>query len=238
MTEPSIELARLKAAEKALEIIAGLRPRVIGIGTGSTIDKFIDLLPRADDSLGDTVYVCASLYTMYRVRALGYTVAAPSAIDSIDVYIDGADEVDHQLNMVKGGGGALTLEKVLAYASLKRIYIVDYTKLVPSLCYRHPIPIEVIKEALSMVYTKLKQLGLNPVIRRSSIGKYGFVVADTGGAIIDIKPTPNLDFRELEKTLKMIPGIVETGLFIDLADIVVVGYPDRVEILSRGATPT
>ncbi len=235
MATSDIELAKMMAASKTLEIVASLRPSIIGIGTGSTVDKFIDLLFRSRDSniFRDAVFVCASLYTMYRVRELGYTVVTPSVVDHIDVYVDGADEVDRELNMIKGGGGALTLEKILAYASLKRIYVVDYTKLVPRLCHRHPIPIEVLQEALSIVYKKLKQLNLNPVIRRGDSGKYSFIVSDTRGVIIDIRPTTVSNFKELEKTLKMIPGVVEVGLFIDLADIVVVGYPDRVEIIHR-----
>lgn len=232
------ELAKLRAAEKALDIIVNSKPRVIGVGTGSTVDKFIELIATSSkaDLPSNAVFVCASLYTMYRVRELGYTVAIPSTVDRIDVYIDGADEVDHKLNMIKGGGGALTLEKILAYASLKRIYIVDYTKLVPRLCYRNPIPIEVLSEALSIVYRKLVELNLNPTIRRGHGGKYGFVVSDTRGVIIDIRPANVSDPRELEKTLKSIPGVVEVGLFIDLADVVVVGYPDKVEILHKEYT--
>ncbi|MCS7111045.1 MAG: ribose-5-phosphate isomerase RpiA [Ignisphaera sp.] len=234
------ELAKLRAAKKAFDIVANLKPAIIGVGTGSTVDRFVELIPASSDAdvFSNAIFVCASLYTMYRIKELGYTVAIPSTIDRIDVYVDGADEVDGELNMVKGGGGASTLEKVLTYASLKRIYIVDYTKLVPRLCYRHPIPIEVLPEALSIVYRKLTELNLNPVIRRGCGGKHGFVVSDTRGVIVDIKPTNVTDFRKLERTLKMIPGVVEVGLFIDLADTVIVGYPDRVEILHKSPSNT
>uniref|UniRef100_A0A7C5YS23 Ribose 5-phosphate isomerase A n=1 Tax=Ignisphaera aggregans TaxID=334771 RepID=A0A7C5YS23_9CREN len=233
MSDPGIEMAKIRAAEKAFEIIANLKPRTIGVGTGSTVDKFIDILARYIDVFRNTIFVCASLYTMYRVKELGYIVLHPSAIDHIDVYVDGADEVDKDFNMIKGGGGASTLEKILAYASSKKIYMVDYTKIVPRLCYRHSIPVEVLQEAMSIVYRRLCQLNLNPVIRKSGGGKHGFVVADSKGVIIDIKPNNISCFRELERTLKMIPGVVETGLFIDLADIIVVGYPDRVEVLEK-----
>ena len=228
-----IVIAKRRAAEEALKRVSSLRPRIIGVGTGSTVDIFIDMLVENKDKFIGYGYVCASLYTANRLASCGFTVYSPGAVEEIDVYIDGADEVDMNLNMIKGGGGASTLEKILAYGSKYRIYIVDYTKVVKRLGEKHAIPVEVLPEALGIVCKRLRELGLNPSIRRITTGKYGFVVSDTRGVIVDVRPGKEFDPGELEKVLKSIPGVVETGLFIDLADEVIVGYVDRVEVLRK-----
>jgi ribose 5-phosphate isomerase A len=98
---------------------------------------------------------------------------------------------------------------------------------------KHWLPVEVLPEALSIVLTRLRGLGLEARVRSTSSGKYGFVVSDTRGVIVDVRIPQNIDVRELERMLKSIPGVIETGLFIDLANEVYVGYPDRVEVLRK-----
>ncbi|MEM0027516.1 MAG: ribose-5-phosphate isomerase RpiA [Ignisphaera sp.] len=228
----SIDVAKYRATEEALKRILNLRPRILGVGTGSTVDIFLDLLVKRRE-LGDAKFVCASLYTAQRLVENGFTVLQLSTVDKVDVYVDGADEVDRELNMIKGGGGASTLEKIIAYASNYRIYMVDYTKLVNRLGEKHAIPVEVLPEALSIVYKRLREMGFEATIRFVKSGKYGYVVSDTRGVIVDVRPSQEFSARELAYTLKSIPGVVETGLFVDMADEVIVGYPDRVEVLRK-----
>jgi len=228
-----VAVARRRACEEALKRVLELSPHIVGIGTGSTIDMFIEVLAERKSDFKSKTFTCASLYTCYRLSEKGFNVLHLGSATSIDVYVDGADEVDPELNMIKGGGAASTLEKVLAYGSRYRVYVVDFTKLVKRLGEKHAIPVEVLPEALGIVLERLRRLGLNPSVRTLAAGKYGFVIADTRGVIVDVRPPGEWSPRELEKLLKSIPGIVETGLFIDLADEVFVGYPDRVEVLKR-----
>jgi len=228
--DSTLDRARANAAKKALEHV--LEAEVIGVGTGSTVEKFIEVLSSRREELRDKLFVASSIDTMVKLKRAGFKVLHTSTIEQIDVYIDGADEVDRELNMIKGGGAALTMEKLLTFFSRKRVFIVDYTKLVKNLCEKHPIPIDVLPEAVLMVYNYLDSRGYNPVIRYSVRGKYGPVVSDVGGVIIDIKPRL-FNPAELERELKSIPGVIETGLFIGLADRVIVGYEDRVEELIK-----
>lgn len=224
--------ARKKAVEETIKIVLNYKKDVIGIGTGSTVDMFIDFLKSSSHLFIESYFVCASIYTARRLSENGFKILSLSDVDGVDVYIDGADEVDTELNMIKGGGGALTLEKIISSAAKTRIYIVDYTKLVKNLGEKHPIPVEVLPQALSIVYRKLRELGLEPSIRKSREGKYGFVVTDTNGIIIDIYPPKSrYDPKDLNTKLKNIPGVVETGIFTkDFVDIVVIGYKDMVAI--------
>lgn len=229
----NISEARRRAIEEAMKIVLSFKRDVIGIGTGSTVDMLIDMLVSSSHLFVESYFVCASMYTARRLSEAGFKILSISDVDFVDIYIDSADEVDPELNMLKGGGGAMTLEKIIASASGTRVYIVDYAKLVKTLGEKRAIPIEVLPQALSIVFRKLREKGFNPEIRRSKEGKYGFVVADTGGVIIDVIPPRDFDPYELDRELKSIPGVIETGIFTrDLVDIVVIGYPDKV-IVSR-----
>jgi len=141
--------------------------------------------------------------------------------------------VDYELNMIKGRGGALTMEKILAYNSELRVFIADYTKLSERLG-RKPIPVEVISAATRMVLRKLRELGFEVSVRKGT-GKDGPVITDVGGIILDLHVDSVDDPRELYNKLKLIPGVVEVGLFIDLADLVILGYPEGVKTLRKQA---
>ncbi len=227
-----VEKAKLMAAKHAFQLIPP-NNRVIGVGTGSTVEKFIQLIREKRELFHDKVFVASSIDTALRLREHGFKVVSTSTIDKIDVYIDGADEVDPEMNMIKGGGAAHVLEKILAYNAETRIFIVDYTKLVRRLGEKHPVPVEVLPEALLFVYRRIKELGLRADIRKSRGGKYGVVVSDTRGIIIDVHLDKPVDVVELDRVLHEIPGIVGTGFFIGLADKVIVGYPDHVEIIEK-----
>ncbi len=150
----------------------------------------------------------------------------------LDIAIDGADQVDKELDMIKGMGGALTREKIVASASKINIIVVDKTKLTKNLGINQPVPVEVLPFALSVVTTKLRKLGSKPVLREAK-RKLGPVVTDNGNFILDVSFGPIDNPKELNQTLKTIPGIVETGLFVDMADIVYVGGKKTVRKMEK-----
>ena len=227
-----IEKAKLMAAKHAFQLIHPSH-KVIGIGTGSTVEKFIQILGEKRELFHDKFFVASSIDTALKLREHGFRVVSTATIDKIDIYIDGADEVDPEMNMIKGGGAAHVLEKILAYNAGTRIFIVDYTKLVSHLGEKHPVPVEVLPEALLLVHRRIKELGLRADIRKSRGGKYGVVVSDTRGIIIDVHIDKPFDVVKLDRALHEIPGIVGTGFFIGLADKVIVGYPDHVEVIEK-----
>jgi len=224
--------ARVAAVRKAVEFIEDAA--VIGVGTGSTMSLFIEVLEGLGTALRDRVFTASSIDTALKLSRAGFRVADPVSLGWVDVYFDSADEVDNDLNMVKGGGAAMTMEKVLAYFSKRRVFIVDYEKLVKQVPERHPVPIEVIPKALAMVINHLSRRGYVAKVRYSAGGKYGPVTSDTGGVIVDVIPPKGLKPREVEDELLRIPGVVETGLFIGLADVMIVGYRDGARVLRRG----
>ncbi len=227
--------AKINAARKAVEeLLNNLDDiSVIGVGTGSTVEEFIRLLAGFKETLSDKFFTASSIDTILKMREHGFRVVHPASLSRIDFYVDGADEVDPQLNMVKGGGAALFLEKILTYYSNYRIFIVDYSKLVSWLGEKHPIPLEVNSYAVSFVRSLLEGRGYRVNIRYPSKGKYGPVVSDTCGVIVDLYLNGPIDPANLERELKQIPGIIETGLFLGLADKVIVGYEDGARVLER-----
>jgi len=151
----------------------------------------------------------------------------------INVVIDGADQIDAKLNLIKGMGGALAREKIVASASRLNIIIADESKKVKVLGENnHPVPIEVLPFAISIVKHKIEALGGKPVLREGK-GKVGPVITDNGNVIIDASFGTITHAAELEKKMKMIPGVVETGLFVNLADIAHFGTPSAVEKIER-----
>lgn len=195
--------------------------------------KFIDLALESGLFAGRDL-VASSIDTMARLRSLGLRLLDPSSVESIDVYVDGADEVDGRGWAVKGRGGALLGEKVIAFSSRVNIFIVSEEKLVERLGSTTPVPIEVLPFSLSMVLRSLHRRGFRAEPRRSG-GKAGPVVSDWGGVIVDVYTGPMDDPESVERELSSIPGVVETGLFIGYADYVIVGRRDCTwEALSFG----
>jgi len=149
----------------------------------------------------------------------------------LDLAIDGADEVDEKLDMIKGGGGALTREKIVASAAKQVVIVADETKLVEKLgSFR--VPVEVLPFALASATAGIKELGGKPFLRESN-GKVGAVVTDNGNYILDVDFGLIDDAEELNQRLKLIPGVIETGLFIGMADIVYLGKPDGIVKLEK-----
>jgi ribose 5-phosphate isomerase A len=224
--------ARLKAVDEALRIVKLERPRIVGLGSGSTISLLLDRM--ADLGLKDSIFVCSSLGTSLKLSSYGFKVSSLESLDWIDLYVDSADEVDQNLDMVKGRGGCLTLEKILASNSSKRIFIVDYGKLVDKLGSRGSIPLDVIPQATSMIRRRLRSMGFKSEIRTVEKGKFGPLISDIGGILIDLYVDGGVDNpEELDRKLKSISGVIETGLFPGYADLLVIGYPDTVVLKRR-----
>ncbi|MEM1628562.1 MAG: ribose 5-phosphate isomerase A [Desulfurococcaceae archaeon] len=236
MAMPDIEMSKRKACENACELLARryANARVVGMGTGSTVKIFIDICTWF---LKDKVVVASSPDTALYLVNHGLNTVDPISIDRIDIYIDSADEVNSNLDMVKGRGGAFLREKTLAYMSGTRIYIIDHTKYTGvDYLYLKPIPIEIVPVTLNHVLKSIKNLDLFEPVLRVSSGKDGPVLSDNGNYIVDLKPLkPLKDPENIHKTLKLIHGVVETGIFPSkqLVDIVIVGYPDKIITFNR-----
>lgn len=197
---------------------------IIGVGTGSTANFFIDALAKIRHKFDGAV--ASSEATAQRLKAIGVDVVDLNSVIELEVYVDGADEVDRSLAMIKGGGGALTREKIVAAVARTFVCIADSSKLVDVLG-RYPLPVEVIPMARSYVARELVKLGGQPEWRQG-------VVTDNGNAILDVYNLRITHPAELEATLNQITGVVTNGLFARRgADIVLLGAPDGVQTLSR-----
>lgn len=222
MEESELQKARLAAVTEALKFLQGRE--LIGLGTGSTTELFIKKAHEKGLLRGKSL-VTTSVKTSTLLAELGYRDINVLTVEELDLYVDSADEVDLEGRMLKGGGAALTMEKLLARHSNLRVFIVDEFKVVEKLCTRHPIPIEVLPNALRMVLRDLKRLGAQASPREWG-GKKGPVVSDVGGFIVDVIPPADVELERFAKTLKGLTGVVEVGLFLDEADVVVVGLKD------------
>jgi ribose 5-phosphate isomerase A len=208
-------------AEAALEYVEP--GTIIGIGTGSTANHFIDCLAGIKHRIEGTV--ASSEASAARLQSHGIPVLDLNSAGELSVYIDGADESNHYLHLIKGGGGALTREKIVAAASRKFVCIADGSKLVDILG-TFPLPIEVIPMARSMVARELVRRGGQPVYRE------GFVT-DNGNIILDIHNMEIMEPVTLEEDLNNIPGIVTVGLFARRpADVLLLGTKDGVQTLT------
>lgn len=210
-----------QAAEAALSYVEG---GVIGVGTGSTVNHFIDALAEHKGRIEGAV--SSSETSTERLQGRGIPVLDLNAAGELSVYVDGADESNERLELIKGGGGALTREKIVAAASRRFVCIADESKLVQVLG-RFPLPVEVIPMARSHVARELVRLGGTPVWRE------GFVT-DNGNLILDVR---NLEINHpvsLEQEINNIAGVVTVGIFAQRpADLLILGTPDRPRTLGR-----
>ena len=214
MTQDELKQA---VAQAAADHVAQTAPAgsIIGVGTGSTANFFIDALAAIKDNYRGAV--ASSEATRKRLEGHGIKVFDLNEVSDIPVYVDGADEIDAGLNMIKGGGGALTREKIVAAAADRFVCIVDASKRVPVLG-RFPLPVEVIPMARSLVARKLLELtGGQPVWRDG-------VITDNGNVILDIHNLAITDPVAMERAINQIPGVVAVGLFARRpADVVIIG---------------
>lgn len=213
------ELKRM-AAQAAL---AYVREGVIGVGTGSTVNHFIDLLAGIKHRIEGAV--SSSDASTARLKAKGIEVVDLNFAGDIELYVDGADESNQQLQLIKGGGGALTREKIVAAASKTFVCIADGSKLV-SVLGKFPLPVEVIPMARSYVARQLVKLGGAPVWREA-------VVTDNGNLILDVHNLSIMEPAKLEQQINNIAGVVTVGLFaLRPADVLILGTPDGVKTIT------
>lgn len=206
------------AAEAALAYLGN--HAIIGIGTGSTVDYFIDALATTKHHL-DAV-VSSSQRSTEKLRQIGLKVVDVNTVDTIPIYIDGADEINHHLQMIKGGGGALTSEKIIAVIAKKFICIADESKQV-KLLGKFPVAVEVIPMARSYVAREIVKLNGTPVYRE------GFIT-DHGNVILDVHNLNLVDPFKMENLINNITGVVENGIFATrTADILLLGTKSGVK---------
>jgi ribose 5-phosphate isomerase A len=219
MTQDELKQAVAKEAVKYVE-----EDTIVGVGTGSTANYFIDELAKMKARIDGAV--ASSEATAARLAGHGIRVFELNAVAELEVYVDGADEINAELAMIKGGGGALTREKIVAAVARKFVCIADQSKLVPVLG-AFPLPVEVIPMARSWVGRQMVKLGGTPRLRE------GFVT-DNGNVILDVAGLRITDPVGLEQTINNIPGVVSVGLFARRgADVLLLGSPEGVKTYRR-----
>ncbi len=202
---------------------------LVGLGSGSTVKLMVvKLAERIKQGLKITA-VSTSSSTTELAKSLKINVIDFNSVENVDITIDGADEVDSELNGIKGGGGALLYEKIVASKSLKNIWIVDSGKMVKKLG-KFPLPVEVMPFGANQLIKKFKNDEFSPKFRENNGKRF---VTDGQHYIIDIHVNEIENPYQLNTQLHLIPGVVETGLFLDLADVVIIGKGNECEVLSR-----
>lgn len=228
---PDTTLAKRAAGERAASLIEdGMR---VGLGTGSTTAFALQALGRRVREEGLSVAGTPTSPSAERLaRACGIEVIALDALDRLDVALDGADEVDPDLNLIKGRGAAHTREKVVASMADRFVVLADASKLVDRLGTRAPVPVEVLPMAVHPVELALARLGGEPVLRLG-VQKVGPVVTDQGFWILDVTFGSIDDPAEMDRAIARLPGVLDHGIFVGLATDVLVGQTDGgVQVLS------
>ncbi|GBK99902.1 ribose-5-phosphate isomerase A [Vibrio harveyi] len=216
MTQDEMKKAAGWAALKYVE-----KGSIVGVGTGSTVNHFIDALGSIKDDIKGAV--SSSVASTERLKELGIEVYECNDVAMLDIYVDGADEINAAREMIKGGGAALTREKIVAAISEKFVCIVDGTKAVDVLG-QFPLPVEVIPMARSYVARELVKLGGDPAYREG-------VTTDNGNVILDVHNMQITNPKELEDKINGIAGVVTVGLFAHRsADVVITGTPEGAKI--------
>jgi ribose 5-phosphate isomerase A len=217
-----VKLMKLQVGKVAAERVQS--GSIVGLGTGSTTAFAIQFLGDRLKSgqLTDIKGVPTSFQASVLAKQYGIPLTTLDEVDRIDIGIDGADEVDPQKQLIKGGGAAHTREKVVDSLAELFIVVVDSSKIVDALGSTFPVPVEVLPMAIAPVTRALEKLGGQPELRMG-VKKDGPVITDQGNMVLDVKfeaiPNPS----ELERTINNIPGVLENGIFIDMADIVLIG---------------
>jgi len=225
-----IDGVKYQAARAAAALVeSGM---TVGLGSGTTSSLVIQCLGERIRHEGLSIVGTASSEASSELaRSVGIRLIDLDLLPSLDVDLDGADEVDPQFRLIKGRGGALLREKIVAGAARRRIIVVIADKLVPRLGTKTPVPVEVSTFGLTHIERQLRDLGAATAVRLRSDG--ATFETDGGNAIVDCSFPPIEDAEGLDRSLRRIAGVFETGLFLDLCDLLVVGHPDRVERLEN-----
>jgi len=218
----------------ALEAVKHVRDGfVVGLGSGSTAAYAVEEIgERVRKKKLQILGVPTSHQAFMLAVQCGIPTTTLDEHPRLDLTIDGADQIDKELNLIKGIGGALTREKIVASAAKQFIVVANETKLAQRLGTNQPVPVEVLPFAVSTVMQRMREMGGKPTLREGK-AKIGPVVTDNGNFIVDVDFGPIKAPKELSSRLKMIPGVIETGLFVEMADIVYVGKRKTVERLER-----
>lgn len=216
------------AGEKATEYIKD--GMVVGLGTGSTVRYTILKLGNMVAEGLDIIGIPTSIATERLAKDAGIRISSLEEHPEIDLTVDGADEVDPNLDLIKGGGGALLREKIVASASKREIIVADGSKLVNELGEHFPLPVEVVPFSEPVVFRRLKSMGLDPQVRKKDGKKY---LTDGRNIVIDCRTGPIADGRKMESELNLIPGVVENGLFMGIADIALISKEKGVRVFRR-----
>jgi len=225
-----INLEKSNAAKLAVQSIRS--NSIVGLGTGSTSKFAIDFLSERikNDNLIGIQAVASSLESLNQAKLLGIQTLDINSVETIDITIDGADEFDQDLNLIKGGGGALLREKILASMSNEVLIITDSQKKVNQLG-KFPLPVEVMKIAATPILKKLQKLNLNPVLRKTKTNQP--FISDNSNYIIDLNIGKIENVNDLDLELKSIPGIVENGLFTKYVTRVIMGSSNEVIVFEK-----
>ena len=219
----------MNAAEAALEFV---KPgQILGLGTGRAAADFIRALGEQVKNGLKISGVPTSKASAELARSLGIPLVNLDDVDSIDVAFDGSDEVDPNLDLIKGRGGALVREKIVAAASKRFIVLVGEEKIVATLGERGALPVEVVPFALGFCRRKLESLGCKPEVRKTPEG--ATYITDNGNPILDCHITALSDPAGLERAILAFPGVVDTGLFLRMADVVVIGDGESNRVMRR-----
>jgi ribose 5-phosphate isomerase A len=226
-----IEKAKERAALEAVKHIKD--GYIIGLGSGSTAAYAIEEIGKIIKEKNWRILGVPTSYQAMRLAAqCGIRLTTLQEHPQLDLTIDGADQIDKELNLIKGMGGALTREKIVASASKRVLIVADERKLVQKLGTNHLVPIEVVPFAVSTVMLKIREMKGEPCLRETS-GKVGPLVTDNGNFILDVDFGPIDVPSSLDAQLKCIPGVVETGIFAGMVDIVYLGTKNAIRKLER-----
>lgn len=213
------------AAQRAVALLP--RDEYIGVGTGSTVNYFIEALAAVKDDIRGAV--STSRASTELLQKIGIPVVTLAQSGRLPIYVDGADEINRSLHMIKGGGGALLAEKIVAHASERFVCIADDSKYVAKLG-TFPLPVEVVPMARSLVAQELIRMGGKPELRVNFLTESGHEILDTSGLNLDLPVT-------MEEAINHIPGVMENGLFARRpADVLVLGHDKGTEVITVSAT--
>ncbi|MCS7120979.1 MAG: ribose-5-phosphate isomerase RpiA [Archaeoglobaceae archaeon] len=220
-------IGKINAAKAALELVKD--GMIVGLGSGSTVEIFIEMLAEKVKNGLEVVCVPSSYQSHMLAASLGIKVSDLFTYNELDICVDGADQVDREMNCIKGKGAAMTREKIVAAASRKVVIIVDESKLSEKLNAK--VPVEILPFSYKFVLKELERFG--KVELRRGTGKLGPVVTDNGNFILDCDFGVIEDAEELETSIKLIPGVVECGILPSkMVDVVIVGSSSGFEIQS------
>jgi len=224
---PEVEMEKRIVARYVVDLVEGVE--LLGLGSGTTVAAFVEEL--ASSHFASGLKVIPSSSQIEKVAKENGLNVVDAEYGRPELTIDGADEIDSQLNLLKGGGGALVREKILAVNSDYYVIIADHSKVVNLLCTRKPLPVEALPYGLSWTIDLLESaLNAKAMLRRDNRKIF---ISDNGNYIIDLKCSPLEDPEAVEKQLKLYPGVVDVGIFTDLADEVYVAFGNEVKRFPR-----